>query len=166
MDQIPGKHRLVFDTTAPDALRDALMFADNFLIANRADYSLENKDLAIIIVARHMSTGYGFNQEMWAKYGSSLAGPAPSAGAQAKDPPKANPHAGSLVSLSNQGVQFAVCSVATRRLAGMIARSAGGSADAVFAELTAHLVSNARMVPAGIVAVNRAQERGYSLVTA
>jgi intracellular sulfur oxidation DsrE/DsrF family protein len=26
-----------------------------------------------------------------------------------------------------------------------------------------NLVSNSRMVPAGIVAVNRAQERGYSL---
>jgi hypothetical protein len=27
-------------------------------------------------------------------------------------------------------------------------------------------VTNARLVPAGIVAVNRAQERGYSLVSA
>ena len=33
-------------------------------------------------------------------------------------------------------------------------------------ELVANIVSNARMVPAGIVAVNRAQERGYTLVTA
>jgi intracellular sulfur oxidation DsrE/DsrF family protein len=48
----------------------------------------------------------------------------------------------------------------------MIARAAGGDTDAVFAEMTANLVSNARMVPAGIVAVSRAQERGYSLVSA
>jgi intracellular sulfur oxidation DsrE/DsrF family protein len=29
-------------------------------------------------------------------------------------------------------------------------------------ELAANLVGNSRLVPAGIVAVNRAQERGYS----
>jgi intracellular sulfur oxidation DsrE/DsrF family protein len=164
MDQIPGKHRLVFDTTAQDGLRDALMFADNFLIVNRTDYGLENKDLAIIIVARHMSTGFGFTNDMWVKYGAYMLGPAPAD--DAKEPLKANPHAESLAALANQGVQFAVCSMAARRLAGIIARGVGGNSDAVFSELTAHLVSNARMVPAGIVAVNRAQERGYSLVSA
>jgi hypothetical protein len=40
------------------------------------------------------------------------------------------------------------------------------NADAIYNELTTNLVSNARMVPAGIVAVNRAQERGYSLASA
>jgi intracellular sulfur oxidation DsrE/DsrF family protein len=32
----------------------------------------------------------------------------------------------------------------------------------VFKELTENLVPNGHMVPAGIVAVNRAQERGYT----
>ena len=31
--------------------------------------------------------------------------------------------------------------------------------------MVANLVPNARLVPAGIVAVNRAQERGYALVS-
>ena len=39
---------------------------------------------------------------------------------------------------------------------------AGGNADAIYRELTGHLLANAHMVPAGIVAVNRAQERGYT----
>jgi intracellular sulfur oxidation DsrE/DsrF family protein len=47
----------------------------------------------------------------------------------------------------------------------VIAEAMGGNQDAIFNELTANIVSNARMVPAGIVAVNRAQERGYSLVS-
>jgi hypothetical protein len=166
MDALPGKHRLVFDTTSAEGFRNALLFANNFMLANHDDYGLQNQDLAIIVIARHMSTGYGFNNDMWAKYGASLAGPAPSADTPAKEPPKANPSAASLVSLANQGVQFAVCSMATRRLAGMIARGAGKTADAINSELIANLVSNGRMVPAGIVAVNRAQERGYSLVSA
>ena len=166
MDAIPGKHRLVIDTTSVEGFRNALLFASNFMLANRNDYGLQDQDLAIIIVARHISTAYGYNSDMWAKYGSSLADPAPSADTQAKEPPKANPSAASLVPLSNQGVQFAVCSMATRRLAGVIARAAGGNAEAVNSELVANLVTNGRMVSAGIVAVNRAQERGYSLVSA
>jgi len=159
MDALPGKHRLVFDTTTAEGFRNGLLFANNFILANHDDYGLQNQDLAIIVIARHLSTGYGYNNDMWAKYGASLD-------TQAKEPSKANPSAAALVPLANQGVQFAVCSMATRRLAGMIARAAGGNADAIFSELTANLVSNARMVPAGIVAVNRAQERGYSLVSA
>lgn len=166
MDELPGKHRLVIDTTSVVGFQNALLYASNFMLANRNDYGLQNQDLAVIVVARHISTAYGYNNDMWAKYGASLAGQAPSTDAQAKEPPTANPNAASLVSLSNQGVQFAVCSMATRRLAGAIARSAGGNTDAVNSELIANLVSNARMVPAGIVAVNRAQERGYSLVSA
>jgi intracellular sulfur oxidation DsrE/DsrF family protein len=158
MDQIPGKHRMVIDTTTPDGFRDGLLFASNFLLANRNDYGLQNQDVAVIVVARHVSTGYGFNNEMWAKYGATLAD------AQAKETPKANPSAASLAALSNQGVQFAVCAMATSRIAGMIARAAGSNAEAVNKELMANLVSNGRMVPAGIIAVNRAQERGYSFV--
>ena len=165
MDQIPGKHRMVFDTTTLNGFRDALLWAGNFMLANGSDYGLENKDLAVIVVARHISTPCGFNNDMWAKYGSSLAGQ-PSADAKVAEIPKANPTAATLVPFSNQGVQFAVCSMATRRLAGVIARASGGNADAVVAELGANLIANARLVPAGIVAVNRAQERGYSVASA
>ncbi|MEO8099334.1 MAG: hypothetical protein ABI811_16640 [Acidobacteriota bacterium] len=161
MDALPGKHRMVIDTTSPDGFRDGLLFASNFFVANRTDYGLQNQDIAVIVIARHVSTGYGFNNDMWAKYGATLAGDTPVAGGPAKEAPKANPSAPSLATLAGQGVQFAVCSMATRRLAGQIAR--GGNTDAVFAELSANLVSNARLVAAGIVAVNRAQERGYTL---
>ena len=164
MDELPGKHRLVFDTVSAAGFGEALLFANNFLAANRNDYGLQNSDLAIIIIARHLSTALGFNDAMWAKYGTQMAALSGLATA-----PKTNPrNAGgiSLDALSKQGVQYAVCAMATRRLAGSIAQAVGGDVDGVNAELIANLVPNARMVPAGIVAVNRAQERGYSLVAA
>ena len=37
--------------------------------------------------------------------------------------------------------------------------------DAILDEIGANLIPNSRFVPAGIVAVNRAQEHGYSFVT-
>jgi len=177
LDQIPGKHRMVFDTTSFDGLGDALAFANNFFRTNRADYGLENADLAVVIIARHRSTPFGYNDAMWAKYGTQIAVRSKMEDPKTKLAPKANlynatgygdliPNRGNtLESLAKLGAQFAVCSVSTRGYAGAIAEAVGGKADAIFAELTSNLVPSARMVPAGIVAVNRAQERGYSLVS-
>lgn len=166
MDSLPGKHRLLFDTTSEEGFREALLFAGNFIRANRTEYSLEDKDLAIIIVARHRSTAFGYSDAMWAKYGVPIAARSGFVDPQTKEAPKTNVHTATVDSLSKQGVQFAVCSMATRALSGLIAGAVGGNADAINSELITNLVSNARMVPAGIIAVNRAQERGYSLVKA
>jgi intracellular sulfur oxidation DsrE/DsrF family protein len=176
MDELPGKHRLIFDTIGSEGLGQALLFANNFMRVNQTDYGLENSDLAVIIVVRHRSTAFGYSDGMWAKYGPALAARARFEDPKTKTPPKTNlfnsegygellPSMGTTMeSLSKQGVQFAVCSAATHAMAGSIA-GPGGDADAVFRELTSNLVKNARMVPAGIVALNRAQERGYSLVS-
>jgi intracellular sulfur oxidation DsrE/DsrF family protein len=164
-DELPGQHRLVFDTTSAHALEEALLFAGNFVNVNRTDYGLESKDLAIVVVLRHQSTAFGYNDAMWAKYGTPLAARSGYEDPKTKTAPTANNHGTRLKSAANQGVQMAVCSIATRFMAGLIARTVDGNAEAINAELIANLVPNARMVPAGIVAVNRAQERGYSLVT-
>ncbi len=163
MDQLPGKHRVVFDTTSAARFADALLFANNFMTANRSDYGLQNSDLAIIIVARHISTAFGYNDAMWAKYGAQMA---PMSGLDTV--PKNNPRSAGgfgVDGLAKAGVQFAVCAMATRRIAGSIAQATGGNTDTINAELIANLVPNGRMVSAGIVAVSRAQERGYTLVT-
>ena len=51
-------------------------------------------------------------------------------------------------------------------LAGVIAGAVGGNAESINKELISNVIGNVHMVPAGIVAVNRAQERGYSFVRA
>ena len=68
-----------------------------------------------------------------------------------------------LASVMRLGVQFAVCNLSTHGIASMIAAATGGKADDIYKELAANLIDHARLVPAGIVAVNRAQERGYSI---
>jgi hypothetical protein len=68
----------------------------------------------------------------------------------------------SLDAVLKRGLRLAVCSMATRTTATLIAQKTGGNVDEIVKELTGHLVPNAHMVAAGIVAVNRAQERGYT----
>jgi intracellular sulfur oxidation DsrE/DsrF family protein len=72
----------------------------------------------------------------------------------------------SLNGLIKRGVQFAVCQMATRAIAGKIAKDTGAKTDIIFKEIGANLIGNARLVPAGILAVNRAQEWGYSFAYA
>jgi intracellular sulfur oxidation DsrE/DsrF family protein len=62
-----------------------------------------------------------------------------------------------------RGVHFAVCDMASHRFAGVIARKIDGDADAIYKEMTANAIGNAHFVAAGIIAVNRAQERGYAM---
>ena len=177
MDELPAKHRLIFDTTTPEGFGDALAFAGNFIRVNRTEYGLESSDLSVVIVARHRSAPFAYNDAMWAKYGMSLGARAKMDDPKTKLPAKMNLYnvAGygelllnrgtTLDSLLKQGVHLAVCTLSTHGIAGIIAQATGGNADAIFSELVANVMTNGRMVPAGVVAVSRAQERGYTLVT-
>jgi intracellular sulfur oxidation DsrE/DsrF family protein len=173
LDQLPGKHRLFFDTTKPASLEDAIQFAGNFYSANHGEYALENSDLAVVVCMRHMSAPFAYNDAIWAKYGATLSRRADFVDPKTKEPLKVNyftpvapaapARARGLASLMKLGVQFAVCNLSTHGIASMIAGATGGKADDIYKELSANLIDKARLVPAGIIAVNRAQERGYSI---
>jgi intracellular sulfur oxidation DsrE/DsrF family protein len=177
LDKNQAKHRVVFDSIASDGLGEALAFAANYYSANKTDYKLENSDLAVVIVLRHRAAPFGYNDAIWAKYGEHLATRIKFEDPKTKSAPKLNVFnaTGYGEQLSNRGVtldglgksgaQFAVCKLSTRANAGAIAKATGGKADEVFAEISANLIPNARLVAAGIVAVNRAQERGYTLMS-
>ena len=174
-DRIPGKHRFFFDTISPDGLGMALRFASNYYTANKDGYGLEATDLALVICVRHQSTGFAFTDAIWAKYGKPLADRIGFADPKTKAAPTVNvyqasgygtslPSNGStLDAFIKRGGHLAVCQLSMRANAGVIARQTDGKADEIYQELAAHLVPNAHIAPAGIVAVNRAQERGYSL---
>src|SRR5262249_53167804 len=112
-------------------------------------------------------TRFGYNDAMWAKYGKQFSEQLDNfVDPKTKEAPVVNIHAtsgGIMDKLIQRGIQIAVCEVATRGVASSLARSLGGDNNTFFKELSANLVPSARLVPAGIVAVNRAQEHGYAL---
>jgi intracellular sulfur oxidation DsrE/DsrF family protein len=177
LEQIPGKHRYVFDTSLPDALGMALQFGNNYYNVNQQAYGLQDNDLAVVIVARHKSTSFGYNDALWAKYGEQFSQHTLFMDPATNQAPRVNVYmnarqsgdinqAGRMAELLKRGLHLAVCATASRGIAGIIARATGGDVDKILEEMRANLVPNARLVPAGIVAVNRAQERGYSFVHA
>src|SRR5579864_4455452 len=171
-DKIPGVHRFLLDTSTGESMGWALQFATNYFTANLEAYGLKESDLAVIIVARHKSTSFAYNDAIWAKYGKQISEQSEFMDPKTKEPPKINvygpagetPQAGKMDALIKKGVQFAVCSMSTRGISTRIAKANGLEIDSVVKEIIANLIGNARMVPAGVIAVNRAQERGYSFI--
>jgi hypothetical protein len=163
LDERPGKHRMFFDALSPKGADEALLFSSNFFLANKNVYAIDSADLAVVVCLRHHATPFAFNDAMWAKYGAAFADRLELTNRQGKQAPGTNPQAAAFASAIKNGVHFAVCDMASHFFAGLAAKAEGADADAVYKELTANTVGNCHFVAAGIVAVNRAQERGYAI---
>ena len=68
--------------------------------------------------------------------------------------------------VTGKGTNFAVCRAATNFFSSVIAGATDGSQPDIFDELVANAIPNSRFVSAGVVAMTRAQEYGYSLLYA
>lgn len=178
MDTLPGKHRTVIDCAAATAAGTGVFFANNIFTANQSGYQLTDNDVAIIVVLRHEATTFAYTDAIWAKYAAVLGDLGKITDARTKQPPRVNPlnsrelgpamtnNGVTAAALAARGAHFAVCDMATTRIAAVIATAVKSTPAEIHKELVANLLPNGHLVPAGVVAVNRAQERGYSLLSA
>src|SRR5438067_172701 len=161
--ELPGKHRLVFDGTSPDGVKDALQFTGNFFTGNKNGYGLDANQVAVVIVMRHRATQFAFTDAIWGKYGAALSESEKFVDPKTSQAPTVNVYKTQIENNTKRGVHIAACDLSTHRLASYISRKTQGDADAIYKEMVANAMPNVHFVPAGIVAVTRAQERGYSL---
>jgi len=176
MNEMDGIHRAFVDSSTGAGGANALNYASNILASHREEYGGRDEDYAMIVCFRHMSTPFGYNDAMWAKYGTVLSRFTGFTAPGGDEPLSVNPmniqravygNRGNTVDqLGGRGVQFAICNRATRAASGMIARSMDASAEDVYQELIRNNVASSRFVPAGVLAATRSQEYGYSLLFA
>jgi len=167
MDELAGDHRVFIDSSTRGGGANALRYGNNILTAHGEDYAGADSDYAMVICYRHASTVYGFNDEIWAKYGAGMGGGAdPVPTSNPMNVPTPGNGQNSNATLIARGVQFAICSRATRSLSRRLATRMGIPSEQILEELRAGAIPNSRFVPAGVVAVTRAQEYGYSLLYA
>ena len=69
-----------------------------------------------------------------------------------------------LAALVKQGMQFSICNLTTRAYTKIISDATGVGQEDVFKELAANTLGPAHFVPAGVVGITRAQERGYTTI--
>lgn len=178
LDQMPGQHRVFIDSAAPQGAGSAVLYANNLYRANEGAYSIAAQDLAIVVCFRHGATVFGYNDAMWSKYGEQLSNlvsfvdPKTDKYAStnllnAEDYGQSLPNMGNTIAAqAERGTQFAICDAATRFLSGGIAQATGGSAEDIYQDLVSNAIPNSRFVSAGVVAMTRAQEYGFSLLYA
>jgi len=176
LDAVPGTHRTIIDAATTNGAGEAILYANNLYESNKAGYQLQERNVAVVVCLRHFATAFAFNDAIWAKYGKAMSGMLNFTDPKTKAAPSINvltsadygmalPNFGNTVdSVVKRGTQFAVCEMATHFFAAQLAMQAGGNADAVYKELVANTIPNSHMVAAGVLAVNRAQEHGYTLL--
>ena len=160
LDDLKGLHKNIYDCTSIETGPTGWAFARNFLTANTGPiYQYKDADINVIVCVRHLASVYGFNDAMWSKYKLGESQKVNEGGV----PATSNPHASTAVTLAKRGVIVAVCGMATARIARTVAADMGLNAAEVEADLRANLVTpTARVVAAGVIVTNRAQEKGFT----
>src|SRR5581483_991880 len=175
--QIPGKHRVVIDAVQPNSAGAAILYAANLLSTNKSAYGGTDADLAIVVVMRHNATPFAFNDTVWAKYGKALGTVLDVKDPKTKQAPDRNIYGynygldatnlgNTIKSVTDRGVVIAICDLASHFAASGVAKIAGTTATDVYNDFKANTVPNSRFVSAGVNAVTRAQETGYTLIYA
>lgn len=160
LDALKGQHKNIFDCTSVENGPMGWTFARNFLTANTGPiYQLTEADVNAIVCVRHSASVFGFNDAMWTKYKLGESQKVNEGGA----PAVKNPHASTADDLAKRGVIVAVCGMALSRIARTVSPAAGMSVADVEADLRSNLVTpTARVVAAGVIVTNRAQEKGFT----
>jgi hypothetical protein len=177
MDELSGNHRVFIDSATALGGAEALLFANNILNAHTSAYDGKESDYAMIVCLRHFSTVFAFSDEVWKKYGEDfnsvvqfpdpLSGNAPDVNLmQATDRPMLPNMEITIDSLVPRGIRFAICNNATHWFSNFLASAGHGDANDIYNELVASAIPNSRFVSAGVMAVTRSQEYGYSLLYA
>lgn len=166
MKPLKGKHRQFFHAIRPEIA--PMLMASNFLDAYRDVYGAKPEHVNAVIGFHAAALAFGFNDTLWSKYEMGKV-------ADVSDP-TTKAHAlrnvfatgGNLAidALQKRGVVFLMCNTALKLRARSMATAMNVDYDTLFAELSAGVLPGVIRVPALVVAINRAQEMGFTYVRA
>ena len=169
---IKGKHRMVFDVTQP---HEILPFAwpRVFLVTNEMT-GTPAKDCSAVVVLRHSAIPYAMESNLWSKYnfGEFFEAEDPATKKPATRNPFWKPAKGDfklpgvgavaigINELQESGVKFCVCDMALTVYSGAMAEMRKLDGAELKKEWVAGLLPGIQVVPSGVWAINRAQEKG------
>lgn len=178
MKQIKGKHRVVFDVTQPN---DVFPFAwpRIFLVTNEQTGTPE-KENSVVVILRHSAIPYALKDELWAKYklGEFFKADDMMTKAPAVRNPFWQPKAGDykvpgvgnvaigINELQQSGVQFLACHMALTVYSAVMADKMNMKPEDVKKDWMAGVLPGIQVVPSGVWALGRAQEKGCGYVFA
>jgi hypothetical protein len=171
-NKIKGKHRIVFDATQPHELMP-FAWPKVFLLTNAATGTPE-KDCSVVVVLRHDAIPYALQSDLWAKYklGELFKAHDPLTKEPATRNPFWKPKEGDfkipgvgnvqigINELQENGVMFCVCNMAITVYSAVVADMMKMDVETVKKEWLAGILPNVQLMPSGVWALGRAQEKG------
>jgi intracellular sulfur oxidation DsrE/DsrF family protein len=168
----------VFDVTQPHEIFP-FAWPRIFLITNEKT-GTPAKDNSVVVVLRHSAIGYAMEDSLWTKYklGEFFKANDPATNAPSTRNPFWKPKPGDfkvpgvgnvaigINELQDSGVMFCVCDVALTVYSAIAAESMKMDAAEVKKEWVAGLLPGIQVVPSGVWAIGRAQERGCGYIFA
>ncbi|HEX2723036.1 MAG TPA: hypothetical protein VHM24_08960 [Gemmatimonadaceae bacterium] len=162
MKPLKGKHRQIFHATA--AADAAMLMANNFLDAYSEAFYAKPGEINAVIGIHSAALPLGFNDAAWAKYSLGKSGSVTDPAT--KEPAVKNIFASggrlSVEESQKRGIVFLMCNTALRLRSRAIATERGETYEAVYEDLKASRLPGMILVPALVVAINRAQEGGFT----
>lgn len=161
MSRLKGAHRVVFHSHLPtEGL--ALRWAQTFLETQKTSYGAADQDCTVVVGLNGRSIGWFFNDALWAKY--------PTIGETMGMPGAKNPQLALIASLVPRGVILLACANSIRasgsRFLPAPARTDAALVSAFASEVRANLLPGIEVVPAMVVTLQHAQDRGCRYVYA
>lgn len=164
LNRITGKHKMVFD--APEVNSGMpVIWPRVWLNGNNDNYGTTDAQNSAVVILRHAAIPLAMVDALWAKYNLGQVfelkdGEAPATrNIFAKPLPLPLPGTG-VEQLLAKSVMFGVCNVALTIYSGAVAQKMGLDAATVKADWVAGLIPGCQVVPSGVLAVSRAQEKG------
>ena len=170
LNKITGKHKVVFDAPAPNEGMPVI-WPRVYLNTINDSYGTTDAQNSAVVILRHSAIPIAMTDAVWAKYkfGELVKvndGTSP-ATRNVYQKLEGFPILGVGVDgLLAKGVLVGVCNVALTFFSGMVAKNMSMDAAAVKQEWIAALIPGVQIVPSGVMAAARAQEKGCTYIFA
>lgn len=167
---LKGSHRQLFDAPAPEG-GIPLVHVMNYYDSYNKAFGVKDTDISGILTFYGRTVFHGLTDEMWAKYriGEFLKENDASGVPYAANPWRSAPTilgmtipAASVEALQKRGATFILCNNALTIFSGLLAKSRGLDATAVYEDMRAHVLQGVTVVPAMVIAIEQAQRAGVS----
>ena len=176
--KVKGKHKIVFDATQPHGVYP-FAWPRVFLLTNEKT-GTPASDCGVVVVLRHSAIGYALDHKLWPKYnlGQMFRADDPDTQQPSQRNPFWQPKPGAfkvpgigeiqigINELQNSGVLFCVCNAALTVYSAAAADGAKMNAGDAYKEFVAGVLPGIQIVPSGVWALGRAQEKGCGYIFA
>jgi hypothetical protein len=167
LGKIKGSHKQVFDSMASDGGMP-LAWTRVFLMTNKA-VGVAEGDCTAVLVLRHESIPLAMEDRLWAKYKFGEVFKITDGATKApgvhnmfwKPKPGTLPLPGMSVNeLLDSGALIGVCDMALTVYSSIVSGQMGMNAEECKKDWVSGILPGIQIVPSGVLAINRAQERG------